>query len=103
MKIPEPFQSTYERLRAEAARLGATLKGQATDSKALAHFLRPSLGPTPRPLARVLEPVVAVAAALVLVSLVGIGAFSFATLVLVAGLVYAILTYVFGLELDVAV
>ncbi len=100
MKIPEPFQATYERLKAEATRLGASFKGQATDTRALTELLRPNLGPTPRPLRRLLEPVVAMAALSLLLSLATVGAVSFATLVLVAGLIYAILTYVFGLELD---
>ncbi len=103
MKIPEPFAATYERLKAEASRRGASLKDQTTDTRALAELLRPNLGATPRPRRRLLEPVVAIAAVSVLVSLASVGALSFATLVLVAGLIYAILTYVFGLELDLGV
>jgi hypothetical protein len=100
MKLPETFQVTYERLKAEAVRLGSSLKSQTSDTKALTELLRPNLGPTPRALRRVLEPVVALAALSVLVSLLGVGAVSFATLAVAAALMYAILTYVFGLELD---
>jgi len=103
MKIPAPFQATYERVKSEATRLGAAFRSQATDSKALSLLLRPNLGPTPQPLRRLLEPVVAAAALSALVSLATVGAVSFAVLVAVAGVIYAILTYVFGLELDLAV
>jgi hypothetical protein len=103
MKIPQPFQTTFDRVKAEASRLGAAFRSQATDTKALSEILRPNLGPTPKPLRRLLEPVVAVAALSALVSLATVGAVSFALLVAVAGVIYAILTYVFGLELDLAV
>jgi hypothetical protein len=103
MKLPEPFQSTYERLRAEAYRLGASFQRQGEGSLAIGELLRPNLGPTPAPLRRVLEPVVALAALGALLSLASVGALSFAVLAAVAGLIYAILTYVFGLELDLGV
>jgi hypothetical protein len=103
MKIPEPFQSTYERLRAEAYRLGSSFKSPGENSKAIGELLRPNLGPTPAPLRRILEPVVALTALGTLLWLASVGAASFAVLAAVAGLIYAILTYVFGLELDLGV
>jgi hypothetical protein len=94
MKIPEVFA----RLREEARRL----RDRGTSSQALSQMLKPNLGPTPEPLRRLLEPVVAATALAALLSLFALGAFSFATLVAIAGLAYAILTYVFGLELGLA-
>ena len=102
MKIPEPLRDTFERLRAEAVRIAGAVKGHS-ENKALTELLRPNLGPTPEPLRRMLEPLVAACAVSVLAALLGVGAVSFAALVVVAALAYAILTYVFGLELDVAV
>lgn len=71
-----------------------------TDSKALAELLRPQLGAVPSPARRLLEPMVAAAAIAALASLASLGAASLAMLLLTAGLIYAILTVVFGIELD---
>jgi hypothetical protein len=101
MKLPADLYLALGRLRDEAARLRQRLR-DTSGSQALSTFLRPNMGPTPAPLRRVLEPVVAVAALSLLATLLAAGALSFATLVLVAALVYAILTQVFGLELGLA-
>jgi len=87
------------RVRDEAARVRRTARPR-DGSEALAAFIRPNLGPTPQPLRRVLEPIIAAAAALALAVLLSFGMFSFAGFFLAATLIYAIITYVFGIELD---
>jgi len=88
------------RIRAEADRLRSRVRGDAPTGGALAAFVRPDLGATPAPLRRVLEPLVAAAAAVALALLLGIGVFNFAMFFAAATLIYAILTYVFGIEFD---
>ena len=90
------------RVRSEAERLRDRMRADSS-TLTLAAFVRPNLGPTPDPLRRVLEPIVAASAAMALVVLLSIGVLSFGTFFVVASLIYAILTYVFGLELDLNV
>ncbi len=99
MKLSDALRDTVDRLRAEGERLRDRL-GRGGETQALSQLLRPDLGKTPAPLRRVLEPVVAATALVVLASLLGMGAFGFATLALAAALIYLILTKVFGLELS---
>ncbi len=100
MKLPERLHGVLADLRQHGARLVGRL--QKGDARALTQLLRPNLGPTPSSLRRVLEPVVALSALTLLLSLFSVGAFSFAVLFIVGGLIYAILTYVFGIELALA-
>lgn len=102
MKLPDSFRTTYERLKTEALRVSGALRAQTGGSQALTQFWRPNLGPTPLPLERFLEPAVAAVALMALASLLTIGVVSLTVLVLVLGAVYAILTYVFGLELELS-
>jgi hypothetical protein len=104
----------WDDLRAEAKRLRAEVQAakerlrqhlefldpDGSHSKALATFVRPNLGSTPEPVARLLEPLVAGAAALALAVLVGVGMWGFAVMFLAASLAYAILVHVFGIEFD---
>jgi hypothetical protein len=101
MKLPDDFATTLQRLRAQVHDIRARLTNDP-QTRALSTFLRPHLGPTPAPLRGLLEPVVAAAAVSLLATLLMVGAFSFATLLAVLGLVYAILTYVFGVQLSLA-
>jgi len=71
-------------------------------TRALAQFIRPNLGPTPTPLRQVLEPVVGACAALAIAVLIGVGITSLSAFLLAAALIYAIMTYVFGIQLDLA-
>jgi hypothetical protein len=75
------------------------LRGAAGDS-ALSTFIRPNLGDTPAPLRRVLEPIVAASALLAMVVLAGFGALGFGAMLIAAGLIYLIITQVFGIQLD---
>lgn len=94
------FLADYgSRLRDEAARVRRTARPRS-GNETLTAFIRPNLGPTPEPLRRVLEPVVAAAAALALAVLLAFGMFSFVGFFFAATLIYAIITYVFGIELD---
>ena len=89
MSIGDRFASFRDDVRARAERLADRL---GTDRPtALAHFIRPNLGPTPQPLRRILEPIVAAAALLALFVLGGAGMFTLA-----AFFVLAILCGVFG-------
>lgn len=100
MKLPPPLDALFSTLKHESQRLKDRLHG--ADRRALTQLVTPELGNTPKPLKRILEPVVAVAALAALLSLFALGVFSFATLMATLGLAYAILTYVFGLELTLA-
>ena len=68
---------------------------------ALSTFIRPDLGPTPEPLRRLLEPIIAVWALATMGALLAMGAVGFALMFAAASLLYVILTRIFGLELDV--
>ncbi len=97
--LAEQLRDLGARVRDEAARVSAR-SGYDTESGALSAFIRPNLGPTPRPLRRVLEPVVAASAVLALVVLLGFGMFSFAGFFIASSLIYLIITQIFGIELD---
>jgi len=101
-EVREHTQRLLVRLKAEANTWRTALASGETP-QALSAFVRPNLGPTPEPLRRLLEPVVAAAAAAVLVVLGGIGLFHFSIFFLVAAMIYAIIHYVFGIELDLMV
>lgn len=87
--------------RQEAARIKQQVMGPDAPPGALSTFLRPDLGPTPDPLRRILEPVIAAWALLTMGALLAVGALGFATMFAAASLLYVLLTRVFGLELDV--
>jgi hypothetical protein len=69
-------------------------------SLALSQFLRPNLPPAPTPVRRLAEPIVAACALLALLVLGGIGLGSLLGLMLAAVATYAIITKVFGIELE---
>ena len=73
-----------------------------SDQRALSQFVRPDFGGTSLPARPLLEPVIAVAAVLLLAGSAGLGLVSFAGMLLAGWIIYAILTHVFGLELDIA-
>ena len=100
MTIRELLDELRARAQDEAARAYAGLRGNPSDSEALAEFIRPNLGNTPAPLKRWLEPIVAGAALLALLVVLSWGALNLAMLFLAAGVAYAIITFVFGIELD---
>ena len=93
--------------RQEAARIKEQVAARVapdTGPGALSTFIRPDpsvLGPTPEPLRRLLEPVIAAWAILTMGALLGVGAVGFSLMFAAAALLYLILTRVFGLELDV--
>ncbi len=68
----------------------------------LSTFLRPNLGKTPAPLRRFLEPLVAALALSLLATLLVAGSVTLVVFMGIVGLIYAILTHVFGLELGLA-
>ncbi len=96
------WSDLVDELRQTANRWRAEIGGEP-GAKTLATFIRPNLGPTPAPVRRVLEPVVAASAMLALAVLSGIATINLALFMLCAGLVYLIVTYVFGVELDLNV
>ena len=65
----------------------------------MAQLFRPNLGPTPQSLRRILEPIVAGSAFVALAALSGLSLVAFAALFVAAGLMYLIITYVFGIDL----
>lgn len=95
------FGDLADRMQQERIRMRRAFS--PTDSTALSEFIRPNLGQTPPALRRVLEPIVAVSALLALAVLTTMGALGFAVLFAAASLIYLILTYVFGLRLDMAI
>ena len=105
MKSFDPFnlQDIAKRLQDELRRLSKQVLGAnpeaGTRNSLMLELMRPNLGPTPLPLRRVLEPVVAACAVVALVTLLGLGAASFTLFLLASALMYAILTQVFGIEL----
>lgn len=95
------LQDAAKRLRDELRRLSHRVLGpqHAEGTTLMLELMRPNLGPTPLPLRRVLEPVVAACALVALVTLLGLGVASFTLFLLASALIYAILTQVFGIEL----
>lgn len=74
-----------------------------SDQRAISQFVRPDFGGTQLPARTLLEPVIAVTAALALAATAGLGLVSFAGMLIAGWIIYAILTHVFGLELDIAI
>lgn len=74
---------------------------RAAQNSQMLQLARPNVGPTPAPLRRFVEPVVAAAALSALTVLVLVGLSAAGLLFLAAGLIYGILTHVFGLEFDI--
>ena len=72
------------------------------EQNALSQFVRPDFGGASLPARTVLEPVVALSALVGLAASLGLGLVSFVGMLLAGWIIYAILTYVFGLELDIA-
>ncbi len=64
-------------------------------------LFKPHLGRTPQNLQRYMQPLVALGAAAILVSLGAVGVFSLAMFLLAIALMYAVLNQVFGIELGV--
>ena len=98
MSLADDLKRATDSLRDEASRMWNGVR-ENSESTSLSHFLRPNLGPTPPALRTVLEPVVAASAMLALFILIGVGAASAAGLMVAAAAMYAIITYVFGIEL----
>jgi hypothetical protein len=101
MKLPESLRSVMGELRRRAH----ILKDQWNQGRraTVLQLVRPQLGDTPPLLRPVLEPLVAFSAATVLAGLVAAGALSLAAFVLAGAMIYAILTYVFGIDVDLRV
>ncbi len=97
MSIRDQIKHAAEALRQEAERTWGGLEDR--DARAMAELLRPNLGSTPPSLRRVLEPLVAGAAFVALAALAGVSLAAFVALFVAAGLMYLIVTYVFGVEL----
>ncbi|OGQ92070.1 MAG: hypothetical protein A2289_14295 [Deltaproteobacteria bacterium RIFOXYA12_FULL_58_15] len=97
MSLGDDLKKVASTLRQEASRIWGDLDGP--HSTALTQLLQPNLGPTPQPLRRVLEPVVAITALAALIGLTGFGMISALAMFCAAGLIYLILTFVFGIEL----
>lgn len=64
-------------------------------------LFRPHLGPTPEAWRRYMQPLVALGATAILVTLGAVGVFSLAMFLLAIALMYAVLNQVFGIELGV--
>ncbi len=77
------------------------IRSALSDAPGTALLLRPNIPKTPQAVRSVLEPIVAGAALALLIAFLSLGFASFMTLMLCSGLIYAILTRVFGLELSV--
>jgi hypothetical protein len=95
MSLLDNLRRAVEGLREEAEHAWTG----TTDSRAMAQLFRPNLGPTPQPLRRVLEPLLAGSALAVLAGLAGVSLAAFLVMFIAAGLIYLIITYVFGVEL----
>ncbi len=101
MKVGRRLSELRARLREEARRLRTRVAGNGRPATALSALVRPDLGNTPAPVRRFLEPLVAASALVVLIVLLGLGMFGFATLFLAVSLMYLIITRVFGIELGI--
>lgn len=100
MSLRDSLADAAREARQTAERVWNDVRGEP--STAMAHFLRPNLGPTPPAMRRVLEPIVAASAMLALFVLGGFGSACLAGMVVAGALIYAIVTYVFGIEVNLA-
>lgn len=73
-----------------------------SDHRALSQFVRPQFAGNPLPGRSLLEPALAVAAISVLIGTAGLAAVSIAGVLIAGWIIYAVLTHVFGLELNLA-
>jgi hypothetical protein len=102
MNLSDIVQEAARQWRREADRWRARVAADGPTSTTMLELIRPNVGAhTPPSVRRMLEPVVAASAVLALFVLGGMGIISFALFLLAGGLIYAILTKVFGLELGI--
>ena len=98
MNIADSLRSALAGIRTRAGRLS----GAGAQTTALSQFLQPELPPSLEPWRRIVQPVVAGAAVCTLLLLLASGAVSLAVFMAAAGLIYAILTRVFGIDFELA-
>jgi hypothetical protein len=88
-----------EALSAARHRLGG-LFGQSPQSKSLmVSLMTPELPGTPAAMRSILQPIVAALAVTAMGAIAGVGAMSFTVFLIAGALLYAILTYIFGIDL----
>jgi len=107
-----PHDSWGDRLRAYGAQIQAEMEAawnsarasaassSTADTTAMAAMFRPDLRAAPDPLRRLLEPLIGILGMVALGGLLSLGLVSLASLLASAALIFALLTYVFGIELD---
>ena len=101
MTRTDAFRRQVRQLRRTWRKVQRRLRSGTPTASTMIALLRPDLSTTPPPLRRLLEPLVAIAAAGVVATLAGMAALSFAAFMLACALMYAVLTQIFGLELSV--
>lgn len=101
MKLRDELRNGIAHLRHKARRIKDQVTGNQQST--MVHLMRPQLGDVPPSWRPVIEPLVAVGAGAVLMCLMGIGLMSLTVFVVVGALIYAILTYIFGIDLAVQV
>ena len=101
MKLPDSLRDMIGELRHRTAHIRD--QWRQSQHTTVLHLVRPQLGDTPRALRPVLEPLVAIGAATALAGLVGAGVISMAAFLVAVALIYAILTYVFGIDIAMRV
>ncbi len=87
--------------RRRLERIQDRVAGDGTKTTALAELIRPELRETPANFRWILEPAVAVLAMAAILLLVGIAGLGSIALIFSAAAIYAIITFVFGIRLDV--
>ena len=98
MKLPESFSQYWESLQAQWNKAQAKLNPRKPNT--MMELFRPNLKGTPQSAKRFLEPIIASAGLIVLLFLAALAVGNFAMLIACSGLAYALLTEVFGIEID---
>ena len=103
MSIPEDVLKWSEVIQRKIHEGKARIhhRWQSASSSELVAFARPQMGAMPSPLRPILEPIIAVSSLLALMMLSGIGLASVTVLLAVSALIFAIMTQVFGIEIDI--
>ena len=98
MKLPDNFQLYWEAFQSQWSKVRGHLNPKEPNT--MMELFRPNLRATPAPAKRILEPLIASARLITLLFLAALALGNFAMLMVCSGLAYALLTEVFGIEID---
>lgn len=98
MKLPDPLQLYWESIQNQWSKIRGQLPPEKNNT--MLELFRPALGNTPAPAKRIMEPIIAGAGIIALLFLAAVVIGNFSMILVCSGLAYALLSEVFGIEID---